>query len=145
VTITFVSCPADSIEGTIKAVVGTGSWFTVTVEVPNRVASWIEAAFIIALPAATGVNTPLALIAPMFDGVTDHVTALLKLPVPATVGVQVDVWFVRIEAGVQATDTEVIVVGTDTLTVPVPDLVESAELLAVIVACPELGAVDGAV
>ena len=51
-------------------------------------------------------------------------------------GVHVDVWVVRIEAGEQTTDTAVIVTGMVTVTVDDPDLVESCVEVAVIVAVP---------
>ena len=66
----------------------------------------------------------------------DQVTAALKLPVPATVDVQVDVCVVRIDAGEQATETEVIVGGTVIVTVADPDLVASCVDVAVTVAVP---------
>jgi hypothetical protein len=72
----------------------------------------------------------------MLDGLTDHVTAVLKLPVPATVAAQADVCVVRIDAGLQATETEVIVGGTVTVTVAEPDLVVSCVEVAVMVAVP---------
>jgi hypothetical protein len=37
------------------------------------------------------VKTPALLTVPILDGLTDQVTELLKLPVPFTVGVQVEV------------------------------------------------------
>jgi hypothetical protein len=46
---------------------------------------------IVAVPVVVGVNTPELLTDPMLDGLTDHMTELLKLPVPVTVGVQADV------------------------------------------------------
>jgi hypothetical protein len=46
---------------------------------------------IVAVPAAEGVKTPALLTAPILVGLTDQVTAVLKLPVPATVGVHADV------------------------------------------------------
>ena len=45
----------------------------------------------VAVPAAAGVKTPGLLTLPILDGLTDQLTELLKLPVPDTVGVQVDV------------------------------------------------------
>jgi len=72
----------------------------------------------------------------MLAGLTDQVTAALKLPVPATVDVQVDVCVVRIDAGEQATETEVIVGGTVIVTVADPDLVASCVDVAVTVAVP---------
>jgi hypothetical protein len=72
----------------------------------------------------------------MVEGLTDQLTKLLKLPVPVTVGAQVDVWFVWMEAGEQATVTEVIVESTVTVIVAEPDLVESSVEVAVMVAVP---------
>jgi len=59
-----------------------------TAALPVLVPSWTDVAVIVAVPAFTGVKTPVLLIAPMLDGLTDQVTALLKFPVPATIGVQ---------------------------------------------------------
>ena len=42
-------------------------------------------------PADAGVKMPELLTLPIVDGLTDQFTALLKLPVPVTVGVQEDV------------------------------------------------------
>ena len=61
---------------------------------------------------------------------------MLKLPVPATVGVQADVCVVRMDVGEQTTETEVIVGGAVTVTVADPDLVESCVDVAVMVAVP---------
>jgi hypothetical protein len=58
---------------------------------PDRVESWTDVAVMVAVPADVGVKTPKLLRLPMLVGLTDHVTVLLKLPVPVTVGVQVDV------------------------------------------------------
>ena len=55
---------------------------------------------------------------------------------PLTVGVQVEVWLVKMDAGEQTTETEVIVLGTATVTVAEPDLVESSVDVAVMVAVP---------
>jgi hypothetical protein len=63
----------------------------------------------VAVPGVDGVNTPVLLTAPILVGLTDQVTAVLKLPVPVTVGVQVAVRLVRIEVGEQLADTDVIV------------------------------------
>ena len=51
----------------------------------------MEVAVIAAVPVAEGVKIPLLLMVPMLDGLTDHATELLKLPVPVTVCVQVEV------------------------------------------------------
>jgi hypothetical protein len=45
----------------------------------------------VAVPASPGLKTPELLTDPMPSGLADQVTAVLKLPVPVTVGVQVDV------------------------------------------------------
>jgi hypothetical protein len=58
---------------------------------PDRVESWTDVAVMVAVPADAGVKTPELLTLPMLVGLTDHVTVLLKLPLPVTVGVQVDV------------------------------------------------------
>lgn len=63
----------------------------VTVADPDLVESSVEVAVIVAVPADVGVKTPELLTLPMLDGFTDQLTELLKLPVPVTVGVQVDV------------------------------------------------------
>jgi hypothetical protein len=109
---------------------------TVTVSLPDFVESSVDVAVIVAVPAAVGVKTPALLTAPMLVGLTDHVTDVLKLPVPATVGVQADVCVVRMDVGEQTTETEVIVGGTVTVTVADPDLVESCVDVAVTVAVP---------
>jgi hypothetical protein len=90
----------------------------------------------VAAPAPLGVKTPALLTPPMAEGLTDQLTELLKLPIPVTVGEQVDVWFVWIDEGEQSTVTEVIVEGTVTVTIAEPDLVESSVDVAVIVAAP---------
>jgi hypothetical protein len=59
--------------------------------------------------------------------------------------VQADVCVVRMDAGEQVTESEVIVTGTVTVTVVDPDLVESSVDEAVIVSEPEAGTVAGAV
>lgn len=64
---------------------------TVTVAWPDLVVSCVDVAVTVAVPAADGVNTPVLLTLPMVEGLTDHETELLKLPVPVTVGVHVDV------------------------------------------------------
>ena len=68
----------------------------------------------VAVPVPEGVNTPEDVIVP---SVAPQVTAELYDPVPCTVAVQVDVWVVRIDAGEQSTETEVIVDGAATVTV----------------------------
>ena len=69
-----------------------------------------------------------------FDAV--QVTAELYDPVPCTVAMQVDVCVVRMDAGEQFTETELIVDGAVTVTVALPDLDESSVEVAVMVAVP---------
>jgi hypothetical protein len=54
-----------------------GGGVTVTVAVPDLVASWVEVAVMVAAPAPLGVKTPALLTVPMLVGLTDHVTAEL--------------------------------------------------------------------
>ena len=93
----------------------------------------------VAVPVPAGVNTPEVVIAPSDAA---QVTAELYDPVPCTVAVQVDVCVVRMDAGEQPTETEVIVDGAATVTVASPDLVESCVDVAVMVAVPVLEAVN---
>jgi hypothetical protein len=55
------------------------------------VASCVEAAVMVAVPALLGVKTPELLTVPILVGLTDHVTAWLGFPVPVTFAAQVDV------------------------------------------------------
>jgi len=64
---------------------------TVTAVEPDLVVSWVDVAEIVAVPVVAGVKTPVLLTAPMLEGLTDQVTPLLKLPMPVTVAVQVEV------------------------------------------------------
>ena len=57
--------------------------------------------------------------------VPDQLTAELNAPVPCTVATHEEVCVVRMDAGVQITDTLEIVEGTFTVTVADPDLVVS--------------------
>lgn len=98
--------------------------------------SCVEVTVMVAVPAAADVKTPPLLTLPIVVGLTDHVTAVLKFPVPVTVEVQVEVCAVAMEVGEQVTDTVVIVEGLATVTVAEPDLVESCAEVAVIVAVP---------
>ena len=109
---------------------------TVTAVDPEMVAFCVDVAVMVAVPVVVGVKTPVVLTEPILDGLRDHVTALLKLPVPLTVAVQADVCVVRTEAGEQATETEVIVDCVVTVTVALPDFVESCVDVAVMVAVP---------
>ena len=93
---------------------------------------------IVAVPVVVAVKTPLLLTLPRLEGLSDQVTALLKLPVPVTVGVQADVCVVRIDPGVQVTETDVIAEGAVTATIAEPDLVGSCVEVAVMVAVPAL-------
>jgi hypothetical protein len=101
--------------------------------VPDFVESCDEVAVITAVPKFDGVNTPEDVMVP---SVAPQVTAELYEPVPSTVPEHVDVWVLRIEAGEQVTETEVIVDGVVTVTVALPDLVESCVDVAVMVAVP---------
>ena len=56
----------------------------------------------------------------MLDGLTDHATEVLKLPVPVTIDVHVEVWLLRIEIGEQVGATEVIVGGAGGALPPPP-------------------------
>jgi hypothetical protein len=105
------AAPTAKDDGESVVMVGTGllGTATATEAVPDFVVSCVEIAEMVAVPAPAGVKTPAPLTAPMLVGLTDHVTEELKLPVPLTVGMQVDVCVVRIEAGEQLTVTEVIV------------------------------------
>lgn len=109
---------------------------TTTLVLPDLVPSCVDVAVITAVPAAVGVNTPVALKLPMLVGLTDQLTALLKFPVPVTEGAQLVVWLVKIEGGLQVTETDVIVIGTADITVALPDFVGSWVDVAVTVAVP---------
>ena len=110
---------------------------TVTVAEPDLVASWVEVALMVAVAAAVsvsaGVNTPVPLTIPALEGLTVHLTPVLKLPVPFTVAAQALVCATVTAAGVHATATELIA-GPATDTLAVPDLVESWAEVAVTVA-----------
>jgi hypothetical protein len=115
-------------------------WLTTTTDaVPDLVVSCVDVAVITAVPAAVGVNTPEDVIAP---SVAPQVTAELYDPVPCTVAAQLDVCVVKMDAGEQFTETEVIVDGAVTVTVAFPDLVESCVDVAVTVAVPVLPGVN---
>ncbi len=75
---------------TATNVMDTGTLTTTWAE-PDLVESAVEVAVIVAVPEVDGVKTPAELTLPIPEGLTDHVTVELKLPVPATVGVQVAV------------------------------------------------------
>jgi len=112
---------------------------TATDAVPDFEVSCVEVAVMDAVPVPAGVKTPEVVIAPSD---ATQVTAELYEPVPCTVAVQVDVCVVRMDAGEQPTETEVIVDGAATVTVASPDLVESCVDVAVMVAVPVLEAVN---
>ena len=107
------------------------------------VSSVLVAVTVIEPVDAGAVNNPLESIVPPL---AVHFTVELKLPVPCTFSVHCEVAFVAIVDGVQATPTEEIVGGLDsvaTFTVAVPDLLESSLLVAVTVTvAAELGAVN---
>lgn len=90
----------------------------------------------VAVPVAADVKMPSLVTLPIAAGLTDHVTAVLKLPVPVTVDVQVEFCAVAMEVGEQITDTAAIVEGATTVTVAEPDLVGSCVEVAVMVAVP---------
>lgn len=106
----------------------------------------MEVAVTVPVPAAVGVNTTA--FAPDVAGVPPaafQVTEELNGPVPSTVAVQVVVWVVRIDAGEQTTETDVMVEGAVTVTMALPDLVESCTDVAVTVAEPVVVGVNTAV
>jgi len=89
---------------------------------------------IVAVPAPVGVKTPEEVIVPP---VAVQATAELNVPVPSTVAAQVDVCVVKMDAGEQTTETEVIVDGAAvTVSVSVPDAFVSCVEVALIVAVP---------
>jgi hypothetical protein len=94
-------CPigtATALQDAVTEVI-VGGIATVTIALPDFVGSWVEVAVIVAVPAPAGVKRPVLLTIPMLVGLTDHVTDVLKLPVPVTVGVHVEVCVVRMDAG----------------------------------------------
>jgi hypothetical protein len=95
---------------------------TATVALPDFVRSCVDVATTVCVPADAGLKTPELLTLPKLDCPSDQTTELSKLPVPATVDVQVEVWLVRIEDGEHTTDTEVIVAGALAVIVAEPDL-----------------------
>jgi hypothetical protein len=72
-----------------EVIVGAGA--TLTVADPDWVLSSVDMAVIVAVPVFAGVNTPTLLTVPMLVGLTDQLTDVLKIPVPVTAGVQVEV------------------------------------------------------
>lgn len=79
--------------------------FTVNDALPASAVSSVEVAVTVAVPADIGVKTPALLTVPAAAGLTDHVTDVLKLPVPVTVAEQAEVPPVEIVAGEQTTAT----------------------------------------
>jgi len=127
--------PAVNKLGESELMVGTGvlGTETATDAAPDLVVSSAEIAVIVAVPDVVGVKTPDEVIAP---SVAVQFTAELKAPVPCTAAEQVEVCVVSIEAGEQATETEVIVTGMVTVTVAEPDFVVSSVDVAIMVAVP---------
>lgn len=116
---------------------------TVIIAAPDLLVSCVLVAVTVTDPAEPGaVNNPLPLIVPPL---AVQVTAEPKLPVPCTVALHCEVAPGAIVEGLHATDTEEIVGGLGaiaTVTVAVPDLLESSVLVAVTVTvAAELGAV----
>jgi len=107
--------------------------------VPDLVVSCVDVAVTTAVPVPAGVNTPEDVIVP---SVAAQLTAELYDPVPFTVAAQAEVWVVRMEAGEQVTETEVIVDCVDTATDALPDFVESSVEVAEIVAVPAAAGVN---
>ena len=64
---------------------------TATFAEPKLVESCTDVAVMVAVPADAGVKIPALFTLPTLEGLADQLTELLKLPVPVTVGVQVDV------------------------------------------------------
>lgn len=81
-----------------------------------------------------GVNTPAEFIVPLE---ADQVTAVLKLPVPATLAEQADVCVIWIDAGVQITETDAMDEDAFIAIVAVPDFVVSCVDVAVTIAVPD--------
>lgn len=98
----------------------------------------------------TGVPelTPAALLrVPASAGLIERFTVLVKAPVPVTVGVQVVVWVLVMEDGLQARVTAVMVgaAGAAMAIFAVPCFVASSLDVAFTLSEPEAGTVDGAV
>jgi hypothetical protein len=124
---------ADGEQSTETEVIA-GVAVAVTSADPDSVVSWLDVAVMVAAPAPLGMKTPDALIVPP---VAAQVTAELNAPVPCTVAAQVDVCVIRMAAGEQSTETDVIAdCWPLTATVALPDLVESCVEVAVMVAMP---------
>ena len=121
-----------------------GTGFTVRTALPDFVASSVDVAVMVAVPLAVeaGVNSPAAEIVPMPDGLTAHVTPVLKAPVPVTVAVACAVCAVVIGFGVTETETAVMVGGgAFTVTCALPETLGSATEVAVRVAVPVVAGV----
>jgi hypothetical protein len=107
---------------------------TATFAEPDLVVSCVDLAVMVAVPVPLGVNTPAEVMVPP---VADHVTAVLKLPVPLTVAEHALVCAVVIDDGRHETVTEVMVdAAAETATLAEPDLVVSCVEVAVTVAVP---------
>jgi hypothetical protein len=99
--------------------------FTATLAFPAFVLSSTEVATIEAVPDPLGVNTPELLTVPAIDGLTDQVTAELKLPVPVTFAVHADVCVFKMALGEHETVTDETLDADPTATVAAPDFVVS--------------------
>ena len=75
---------------TVTEVIEEGA-VTDTVAEPDLVESSVEVAVTVAVPGPAGVKTPVLPTDPIPDGLTVQLTAELKLPIPVTIGVHVDV------------------------------------------------------
>jgi hypothetical protein len=97
----------DGLAATAIPVIDTGVDATPTLmdAVPDLLLSSVEVAVQVPVPVPEGVKTPLCVMVPP---VADHVTPVLKLPLPATEAVQVEVWPRSMEAGAATTVTELI-------------------------------------
>ena len=99
--------------------------FTATLALPAFVLSSTEVATIEAVPGPLGVNTPELLTVPAIDGLTDQVTAELKLPVPVTPAVHADVCVFKMALGEHETVTDETLDADPIETVAAPDFVVS--------------------
>lgn len=114
-------------------VIEIGTAVTVILALPDLPESCAEVATHREVPTPLGVSTPDEVIVPF---VAAQVTAELNAPVPVTTAVHIEVCAVVIDVGDALTLTEVIVTGTDTTTVALPDLLGSSCEVAVTVAVP---------
>jgi hypothetical protein len=121
---------------------------TISAAVPDLEASCEEVAFTVSGPVALEGAVYVAaslVVGTMVPRPAAQVTVGSKLPVPWTVAEHRLVWFSSTVIGVHETLTDVIVGGGVTVTVAVPDFVESCMEVALIVSDPEAGTVGGAV